>query len=591
MGFVLDPSVCNDLIADSVISQIREIYGKNSEELNATFHKSFAKVKNTPTELLVFEQIIHYLTTYGAENMGVYNESSVYIPSEVLDAPEFKDDIRLVVIRGMTKNELKDKLVDLLSSGIALSKQSVEDAIEIAQFVKLDKSDVANIKNKEVKTALYDYLDIVPKDPVEFLRYVVYRSTEKTLLIKNKDLIISIKNRNNQDIVKYFEIYESEFGLHKLAQIFNRYKPIFLAFRTNDILKKKINRIRRLAKTNHKPMQEDLLNTITSRLEKHEAPTVEEFNKAMSNTNIFRKIRLANALKFRMLDSDSILYKIRNGKSYAKDFDFKNKHGAGIMFDVVIRHIANDIRPNVEGKTYFIPKGLNYALPATEKQFTGDIPSGSYIETPKDMVFGIHWEDQSRRIDLDLSMSDIEGKIGWDGKYRGEGVQFSGDVTSAPKPRGASEAFHIGKTARGSWLTNLNFYNYSDMLVPFKIFVTEESKDIEGKNYTMNPNNILAFSNSSIDIKQKIFGLVVSNDKYRRFYFSETGFQNSISSHHNKYAEKARKYLLESLENSISLNEVLMMAGANIVDEMADDVIDLSTEAIDKTTILNLLSA
>ena len=49
-------------------------------------------------------------------------------------------------------------------------------------------------------------------------------------------------------------------------------------------------------------------------------------------------------------------------------------------------------------------KEINYTLPATEKQFIGYFPSGTSISIPKEMIFGIHWENvNTHRIDLDLS--------------------------------------------------------------------------------------------------------------------------------------------------------------------------------------------
>jgi len=526
--------------------------------------------------------------------MGVYNEESVYIPAEQLDAPELKDGVRIVVIRALTKAELKAELLELLSSGVALKEETVKDAIDVAQFVGINVTDIEQIKNKEVKAALFDYLGLVPSHPVEFLRYVIYRSTEKTLVIKNRALIEQLKARNNNDLVRYFEAYEKEFGLQNLARIFYRYKPIFLALRTNTQLKKQINKIRRLATINHEPMKEDLLNSLTARLKTRQAPDAQAFNEAMANTSVFRKIRLAYALKFRTTEADSILYRIRNGKSFAKEFKFENKRGAQIMYEAILRHIVADIRPNVDGKSFFIPKGLKYGLPATEKQFTGNLPSGTYIEVVEDMVVGIHWENQKNyRVDLDLSISNNMGKIGWDGAYRDgkQDIQFSGDITDAPKPKGATEVFHVGGTARGSWLMNLNYYNFnSSTPVPFKILVSQDSRESVEKNYTVDPNKIVALSNSVIDVKQKTLGIIVATEESTRFYFSETEFQKNISARHTNAAEQARKFLLNYFTDSIILNDVLEAAGATIVDEPGEDVIDLSPEAIDKTTILDLLS-
>lgn len=593
-GFVFDPVVANSTPnTDHLIDLVNQAYGRSSEELNATFHKSFAKVRDASMEQLVYEQIIHYLTTYGAENAGVFSHEGVFIPGETLEAPALKDGLRIVVIRGLTKKKLKIKLMKLLTSGVALAEKTLADVLDVASFVGVDENDLAVIKNNEAKSALYDYLGIVPKSPIEFLRFVVFRSTDTTLLIKNKALTEKIKEQKNLDVARYFEQYEKEVGLQHLAEIFYRYKPIFLAFRTNTKMKKSINKIRRLAVVNHKPMQEDLLNTITARLKTNSKPDLHQFEMALLNANTFRKVRLAYALKFRTTEADSILYRVRNGKSFAKEFSFENKKGAEIIYGIILKSIINDMRPNVEGKKIFIPKGLKYALPATEKQFTGDIPTGSYVEVIEDMVAGIHWENVERhRIDLDLSLSNNLGKIGWDGSYRTQNaVFFSGDITDAPKPKGASELFHVGGTARGAWLINLNYFSYNEGVdVPFKILVGQESKENIEKNHTIDPNKIVALSNTVIDVRQKVLGIIVADENSSKFYFAEAKFQKSISSRHTNAAEQARKYLLNYYTDSIVLNDVLAMAGAEIVEQPEDGALDLSTEAVDKTTILDLLT-
>lgn len=592
-GFIFVPEVIEAYQDKThLIELVNQAYGRSSEELNATFHKSFAKIRDTSICQLAYEQMIHYLTTYGAESQGVYSQESVFIPGEALDAPELKDGVRLVVIRGLTKDELKAELMKLLTSGIALHQRTLDDALDVAAFVKLSVDDIEEIKNKEIKAALYDYFGVIPDKPVEFLRYVVYRATEKSLLIKNRALIEEIKGRRNTDITKYFDTYEEEFGLQRFAEIFYRYKPIFLAFRTNSKLKKTINKVRRLAVANHKPMQEDLLNSVTARLQNREKPELNSFNDALQNANIFRKIRLAYALKFRTTDADSILYRVRNGKSYAKAFSFDNKQGARIIYEKVLASVVSDIKPNVDGKKIFIPNGLKYGLPATEKQFTGNLPTGTYVEVAEDMVVGVHWENlPSYRVDLDLSVSNANGKFGWDGRYRDNqnGIYFSGDITDAPKPRGATEVFHIGGQARGSWLMNLNYYNFSDNEVPFKIVVAQEGRENIAQNYTIDPNKIVALSNSVIDVRQKTLGVIVADETSTKFYFAEAEFEKGISARHTVAAEQARKYLLNYYTDSIVLNDVLVAAGAELVDQVADADIDLSPEAIDKTTILSLL--
>lgn len=595
-GFLLTPEViANYPNVSRVIELVNAVYGRDAKELNQSFHKSWAKVRDASIEQLVLEQIIHYITTYGFEELGIYSEESVYIPNERLDVPELKDGIRLVIIRGYTKEELTDKLMELLSSGVALSETTVADVLDVATFVELSEDRIDEVRNKEVKAALYDYFGIVPSNPVEFLRYAVYRATNKTLLIKNKTLTDEIKGRDNLDVARYFDLYEKEFGLNHLAEIFYRYKPIFLAFRTNTKLKKSINKIRRLAKTNHKPMKRDLLNDVTAGLNKGWLPDSETFTRELERANIFRKIRLAYALKFRTTEADSILYRVRNGKSYAKEFSFNNQKQAQITYDVVMSAIVDDVAKNVAGKKIFIPEGVKYGLPATEKQFTGNLPSGTYVEVDKDMVVGVHWENQgSHRIDLDLSIQNAEGKIGWDGGYRSSdrSVLFSGDMTDAPKPKGASELFYIGEQARGVWIVFCNYYNFNERVpVPFKILAAHQKPVSPTTHYTVDPNSIVALSNSVMDIKMKNLGIIVAEETGHKFYFVESNLGKGISARGHEYTEQARKYLLNYYTDSIVLNDVLESAEAELVDDVAEADIDLSPESVDKSSILSLLVA
>ena len=116
----------------------------------------------------------------------------------------------------------------------------------------------------------------------------------------------------------------------------------------------------------------------------------------------------------------------------------------------------------VNGKRIYIPNNIQYTLPATEKQFTDNLPSGSWVSVPKDIIFGIHWEDvNNNRIDLDLSLINCEhGKIGWDCSYRTDtgDVLFSGDMTDAPGDNGASELFYIQRQKAGSYILLVNYY-------------------------------------------------------------------------------------------------------------------------------------
>ena len=594
-GFVFAPEVLAEYKGEdlkTLVKEVNNLFGKDGADLNKSFHKSFAKVRDASMEQLWYEQALHYLTTYGFEKMGVFSHDTVFIPAEELDIPLITEGFKLAVIRGLTPEQLKTELLEFLATGIALKDATIKDVLEVATVVGITEAESQEVKNKEVRIALYDYFGFVPSNNLEFLRYMVYKITGMTQIIKNKATIETIKDKfsisHEGMLVKYVNTY----GEEELAKLFNRYKPVFLAFRKTKNAKKVVNSIRRSAKLNHVPMREDLLNSLTGKIKRGEAINVKELNTALANANTFRKARLAYALKYRTEDHDGIMYRVRNGKSYATKFENGNKDGAQYTYELVLGAIAEDMKANVEGKTFVIPENLVYALPTTEKQFVGNIPSGSYTEVGEDMVFGVSWKNVDRhRVDLDLSMANLNGKIGWDGAYRGNDTQFSGDITDAPN--GAVEVFRIGNKAEGLWLVNLNFFNYEESCkVPFKIFTGADSQAIN-KNYVVDPNKLNLVVDSEFDgERQKALGIVYADEKIRRFIFAESTFDKMRSSRHTDYSQYALDYIKSYYTDVIDLNQLIAKAGGTVVTEVPTEgeYVDLSIEALDKTTIIDLLT-
>jgi len=595
-GFVFAPQVVYNYSEKELIELIIKIekeVGLSGKQMNSSFHKSWIKIRDSSMFQLVIEQIFHYITTYGFERLGIYDKDSVYIPNEQLEIPELKGGITLTIIKGYTKKELKQKLLDLLNQGIALGEDVIKDVVDVSLFIDINEQEIEQIRNKETKVVLYDYLGKFPENPIEFLRFVIYKSTKNTLLIKNKLTIEKIKTEQNIDVLRLFRQYRDKHGLEKLARIFFRFKPLFLAFKTNSGLKPIINKIRKLANVNHMPMRSDFLNDVTAKIKSGESLVdihfIEKLQEALSKVNTFRKIRLAYALNFRTKDVDSILYRIRNGKSYATSFSFDMKKEAERVFKIILKSIIDDVKWNIKDKRIYIPENIVYALP-TGKQFTGDFPSGTYIVIPKDMVVGICWDNvEDHRIDLDLSLLGVTGKIGWDADYRTEdrSILFSGDMTNANN--GASELFYVRKQENGSFLLLVNYYNYNkEVNVPYKILVAKECPSDFESNHMVNPNNVLCIAKSKINKKQMIVGLLVVSVDECRFYFSETAIGNSITSSGKPYAGQSKKYLFDFYTNTISLNEVLELAGAKIVKDSKNADIDLSPENLERDKIISL---
>lgn len=593
-GFIFDPKV---VPSQELVKTVSEVMGMGGERANASFHKSWEKIQNASIEQLVVEQIVHYITTYGFEALGMYDESTVYIPSEQLEIPEISENIRLTVVKGLTWKELQDKIVELGSSGIALHEETLQDIMTIVEEGKFDSSFVALITNRELKGKLSDYYNLVPQEPVEFLRYVVSKLTDQSLLIKNKWLIDQIKASDGKFLDSLMKDAPGD-----LASIFYRFKPIFLAMKSISKNKKFYNDLRRKAVSMHKPMPKDVLNEVTSDIKKGNL-VLNSVEKKLNTASIWRKVRLLYALKNRLNPGDSVVYKIRNGRGWVTDFEWDLMHTKSVsdVFSMVLESIENDMGEKIKSKVFIIPENVKYALPATEKQFIGNFPSGSYICVPRnDLIVGIHWFDvDGHRIDLDLSMANADQKIGWDSLYRTESrsIMFSGDMTSAPKPKGASELFYIRDLKDGSYNLNVNCFNFSASIpVPAQIIIAQEKPERFGRNYMVNPNNIIAHPQINVTEKQTVLGLLTTVGEENRFYLSSSSVGNSISFRDQGLTKKVLDFNKRTLLNGIYLESVLAGTGAEILREMPEEMdpeieyIDMRPESIDKSTFINLMS-
>jgi hypothetical protein len=585
-GFILDPSIP---LSDELLKRIEKAVGLSGKQMNASFHKSWKVVRDTPMETLVLQQIIHYFTTYGLERLGAYNQATVYIPKEVLQVPTISiQDLPVIVIHGLTKEEILEKIVEL-GSGVALMQETLDDIMEIIVANDYESTFVHGIKNRELKMLLYDLYNILPREPVEFLRYVVIKLTGESLLIKNDALIEKIKGADRKiwDGILLRDVPED------LASIFFRFKPIFLALKSLSKNKNFFNRLRKKANRMHRPLPEDYLNAVTAHLKWGDLD-LDKLVRKLEGASIFRKVRLANALTYRWRFIDSIVYRVRNGRGWATSFEFPSNvlYNLERALEIICGSIVNDLRKNVEGKTIYIPEFMHYTIPATEKMFTGNFPTGTSVAISDDTVTGIHWTNTDRRIDLDLSVIGQSGKLGWDAGYRSNDLKilFSGDMTDAPKPHGATELFYFNGRISDPKIIMVNYFNFSDDEVRCDLLVAQEKVKSFDRNYMVDPNKVLARSQVNVSKKQNVIGLIANVDKVNRVYFANMSIGNSITSGMNDQSMRSRAYLVNSVTSSLELRDLLVHAGAIVVNKKPEgDFLDLSSEALNKTTILSLL--
>jgi hypothetical protein len=173
---------------------------------------------------------------------------------------------------------------------------------------------------------------------------------------------------------------------------------------------------------------------------------------------------------------------------------------------------------------------------------------------------------------------------------------FSGDVTNAPEPDGATELMYFRKGIQNAGLLCVNYFNYSESVpVPCRLLVAqEEAHDFSyHRNYMVDPNNIKASAEVNIKKKQNVIGLVASVLGDNRVYFTDFGMGHSVTSRSGERTTKTRNFLYTKLIHSISLTEILQASGAEVIHKRPEegDYLDLSPEALDKTTILDLFKS
>jgi len=651
---LLIPNSADEIVVKEAIKQ----YGKDGEKWNQCFHKDFEIVRNAPIEDLIMQQLIHYMTTYGFEDLGIYDSERVYIPKEKLEIPELKENIELIAIKALTEVELTTKIMTLLTSGIALSEQTIKDIMILSDFI--DKERFDEINNREIKTALYDKYNIMPRNPEDFLRYLLFKVTDNTLKIQNVKMIYAIKNGDKKVALNMLNSYLAKIpnGYDKLSSIFLRNKNLFLAFKIKEEQNEKIetklarleinhiiNKLRKLAVKNHKPLSKNVLDCLTdinTTIDLTQLPTL------LDKTTIFREIRILNGLLYRLNGNNAIVHKIRNGKSYVRTLNNKtseNMKRLENVIEIVKKHLYTRLEQKVKGKTICIPKDVVYAVPTSEKQFNGNFPEGSYIEVPRtdNLIYGVYWKNianskKSRndsyyygeepssngeeRVDLDLHQMNKNEIFGWDASYRSTNsdILFSGDMTDAKLPKGASELFYIGQNyGHGAFLITLNMFTCNSEDVPFEFVIAKAThKPNDRVYYALDPNNILAKFDMLLktDERQAVVGFITIGDSVR-FYFNDFSAGGDVNTPRggstavqNEITMGAFDYLQSYSKTQLKLNELLKEAGAIIVEEPIikslepiSDIdngyvkmvekpvdLDLSTNVITKESIIKLLS-
>ncbi len=560
-GFIIEPA------AVWAKKEIISYYAKeklNGNDLNRTFHKSWKKIKDSTRFQLLTEQISHYVSTYGSNF-----QNEMYIPDEVLNVPDLK--LTFKVIKAYSNEEMQEKCLSLLKSGIALKEETTDDLLYILHNeLEYNFTGKENIRNKEAVIKIADRYDIYPENPVEFFRYVIYKTTRTTLLIKSDDLIEDIRQS------KFNPTYLFEkFGLEKLAEIFNRFKPLFLAYKSK--APKTINKISKLSKVYHQPLVSNPLNHATNTLlEKSDLHWLE-------NSTPFALFRALFACYSRMYGQDTFVYRIRNGKSWTGKSTASSVNEANYGF--ILDYLKS--KYNLSGKKMYFPEDIEFGLPASEKMFVGNIPTGTRFYGER-LAVGIYWEDAWGAHDLDLSGLNIAGKIGWNAAYNQQEGQlmYSGDITSAPK--GAVEYLYANSGLAAPTLVMNNVFSGNNDC-GYKIIIGKGNA--VSYDYMMNPNSLFAEAKCNSVQKQTILGMLMPKDGKQCFVLLNFGAGHSHVSGNSEVSVMATNALYQQWYEPLSFNHLIKELGAAITSDRAEADFDFSLETLEKDSFTRIFKS
>ena len=570
VGYFVQPEACTQEVQDFIDSL--------NVNYNSTFYKTWEDVTSRSRFDLFIDQIFHYITTYGT-NFALGNG---FVPNDMEGVPANFPYNTYKVISVVTPKEMYDKCLEMGTSGIALKQKTVQVLGQYIVNYVLDNQvdiDIDALKNRELRTYLYDAFDLCPNDKFELLRYIVYKATGKTTIIKNDQFLSLVKlGCDKFDFRKL-----TDHQIDALASIFYRFKDVILMFK-NENNAHIINVIRRRAVKLHKPMKigywESILNT------QHTFDEVYEKSAELTNFKIITLMQMILE-RTKLTETDKIMYIIRNGKMFVK-----NASNVNVDTDNLTRiYNALDMRliDNMSKKACKIklPANLHIAVPTSEKNFIGNIPFGSYFDMTENNIIGIYWKNEWGTRDFDLSMNDVNGgRIGWNYDYytKDTDIVYSGDMTNAAPE--ATELLYAKKNCPSGTIY-VNRYNGNKGSKYRFFYANEVPNKSDLKNYMVDPRNIkIDVMMESDESRQQQVGFV-ANDK---FFFMNLGNGDShVATFGSKFTQKDMFDVFARKANTmLYLENVLLNAGFTIANEEEGEVPDIDFTNLDKDTLIKL---
>ena len=622
-GVVFDPEVfVGRSLSESraIVSIAIDEYGVDMAKVNSTFYKR--------SELqLRIDQLAHYMSTYGR---GIDRSDIVGYEPEYLKGLDIDVEHGLTYIESLSIEEIGEKVKTMLTSGMALDEDTQKNLITVIEECGLPVSDYLDkISNREFMCRLCKELNLLPKNFDEFTRYLIYLGTGSTLLIKSRAMLTELdwlRHNAHARQEKAFNQYVKQFGIETVAKNITRYRKLYLVLRKRFTDKTLINRAMKLSKRMYVPRKQSPLEHVMDL-----DVSLDAIRKSMAKAPIYKLIKIMNAMIRRHDAPEARYFKIRNGKSYLKmknnnrNLDIINWTNKTKRKNLVQQMIANELKRRYgdwSDKAFYIPEGINYALPTSGKDFVGTLPyMSSYEFRGKDVSLGVTWNTPA---DLDLHMLSLSGEhYGWNSSYNGT-VTYSGDMTHLNPYGHAAEFYKIkADDLTAPMVVSVNDF-HSEGEVKFDVFVTGaniDRNDRQGVATRIGPKSLLFHDKVSPQEMSKVLMIVLPTDDGVKIGFTATNFGNVRVPGVSDTTTKLIEIFQHQLDNTYMVTDLIKLLGGHVIsneDELKDalgssarvhdrvvtkngqsyylqfnydapDIIDLSPDKLTQSTFTDLL--
>lgn len=600
-GILFIDKNCNAAAVDNeMFNAAVDLYGIDAIRMNATFYKGKDYVINKSRWELFIDQVIHYAGTYGRAAVGL--KPLTLIPLCELEIPEADfGQLKITVIRLIGDDEVENLVNETILTTKAPSSRIREN---IKALLPLFTGLVDDIRSFEIAVMACEHLGLVPKAPNMFLRYLVYVTTGTPMVINNQRTVRIIKAQANLMGNTVHDLLVKA-DMVRLSGIFLRNKNLFLAFKAHSGCAPIINKLRRMANTYHKPLSGESVQNYIALALAGKTEKLAELHKVMDNREM---VKVLNAMAVRMAVEDYApgVFNVRNGRSYCKDnayapLTIEQFRVLDDAQETLFKVLIDRLRPTVEGKVFYMPSYVDYAVPVSEKQYVGNYPWGTFFsaDEPKtNTTVGVSWVNPTEDdgTDLDLHCFTADGHhFGWNSDFYSNGgtCVYSGDMTNAPAPDGAAEAFWINGVEVPIIFT-LNKFNGPDK-VDFKLALSSEEIKQATQKYTMDPNKLL-FAPIPLKFENGHGGMTLGYIKEGVFTLYSGNLSNGAVPRGN-FARYIQGIITQN-EHKGLLRDLLLWCDATVINsaealsdykERGEAVIDLSPEALTASTLLDII--